>query len=93
MSTILSERNAPGPPEPPEACPVHATCAMHRSAVRWLADNDRDALTEPLDIFFVLHRRVWRDCTCDLYRRILVTLGRKQPWALYGTPRPPSPDG
>jgi hypothetical protein len=43
---------------------------MHRSGADWLAAGDLDALRGNMDVFLVLRRRLWRTCTCDLFRRI-----------------------
>lgn len=53
-----------------ESCPVYSLCFMHRSGAGWLAAGDVDSLRVNMDIFLVLRRRLWRTCTCDLFRRI-----------------------
>jgi hypothetical protein len=58
-------------------CPVTARCSMHANAEAWLASGDIDALNAQMDVFWILRRRAWRDCTCDLFRRIVIATGQK----------------
>lgn len=60
------------------SCPVNRSCAMHANAAEWLRVGDLDQLAAHQDVFWVLRKRAWRHCTCDLFNRIMQAIGVKR---------------